>query len=319
MKAAITTTLVAALALAGCGGNDDATPTRDEPVTLKLGGIAIPHFAPIVVGQEKGFFEREGIKLDIQYAEGGAAIVPAVVSGDFDLGYGNAVSAMLARGKGLPLKLIASADRTEARAGPDGSGGLVFVKKDSPFRRLPDLEGHTVAVNTLENSQTLMTKAATDKLGGDHSKLKLVEIPFPEMLSALDAGQVDAVVHVEPFWTQARATGDYRFITAVSPVVEPRMPADWFFVTERYRAEHSDELERFERGLRRSLAYAHDHPEEMRRAVPTFTKVSPEVAAKMNMPTWSRGEVDRAGLQRIMDIMVQYGMLEKPIPLDDLL
>lgn len=307
--------LVAALAIAGCGDDEDTASVT----TLKLGGIAIPHFAPIVVGQDKGFFEREGIRLDIQYGEGGAAIVPGVVSGDFDLGYGNAVSAMLARGKGLPLKLIASADRTEAKPGPHGSGGLVLVKKDSPFRRLPDLQGHTVAVNTLENSQTLMTKAAMDELGGDHRKLKLVEIPFPEMLAALDAGQVDAVVHVEPFWTQARATGDYRFITAVSPVVEPRMPADWFFVTEQYMAEHEDVLARFERGLRRSLAYAHAHPEEMRRAVPTFTRVSPGIAAKMNLPVWSRGEVDRAGLQRIMDIMLDYGMLEKPLPLNDLL
>ena len=84
---------------AGGGGGGDLN-------TVKVGVIPIVDTAPIWLGKEKGFFKEEGINLEITTTTGGAAAVPGVVSGDFDIAFGNTVSLMVATDKGLPLKFI---------------------------------------------------------------------------------------------------------------------------------------------------------------------------------------------------------------------
>ena len=84
--------LVAALAaaavllIAGCGddgggsGGGSGGGGDEGPVTLKVGVIPIADVAPLYLGMDKGFFEEEGLKIEPQLAEGGAAIVPVGAS-----------------------------------------------------------------------------------------------------------------------------------------------------------------------------------------------------------------------------------------------
>ena len=81
--------LVALACVAGmtaCGGDDDGGGGGGDsggPTTLKVGVIPIADVAPLYLGIEKGFFEEQQLTIQPQLAEGGAAITPAVVSGDF--------------------------------------------------------------------------------------------------------------------------------------------------------------------------------------------------------------------------------------------
>ena len=53
----------------------------------------------------------------------------------------------------------------------------------------------------------LCMRAVFEREGVDASKIKFLEVPFPEMTDALQKGRVDAISAVEPFVTQARAAG----------------------------------------------------------------------------------------------------------------
>ncbi|QDC26821.1 hypothetical protein FE374_17590 [Georgenia yuyongxinii] len=64
--------------------------------------------APVYVGLDQGFFEEEGLELELSTGQGGAAIVPGVVSGSTDFGFGNNHSLMIAASSGLPLRVVAS-------------------------------------------------------------------------------------------------------------------------------------------------------------------------------------------------------------------
>ncbi|HEY9473077.1 MAG TPA: hypothetical protein VIS06_04390, partial [Mycobacteriales bacterium] len=75
-------TLAVAALLASCGGGgSDASTTKDGLTTAKVGVLPIVEVAPIYLGIQKGFYKDEKIDLKPQQAQGGAAIVPAVVSG----------------------------------------------------------------------------------------------------------------------------------------------------------------------------------------------------------------------------------------------
>src|ERR687897_1490654 len=173
-----------------CGDDDDGGGGGGaEPATLNVGVIPIADVAPLYLGIEKGFFEEENLTINPQLAEGGAAITPAVVSGDFQIGFSNTVSLLIAASQNIPIKIIAQgvlAGQDESEAWAD-----LLVLKDGPISEPSDLEGKTIAVNTLNNICEVTIKASLEKEGVAVSKLKFTEVPFPDMNAALEAKRVD--------------------------------------------------------------------------------------------------------------------------------
>src|SRR5262245_49898302 len=107
--AAVMTAMVAAAG--ACGSDKPSTappPPPGQPDKVTVGVIPIVDVAPIYLGKSKGFFSKRNIDLNLTLAQGGAAIVPAVVSGQYQFGFSNVVSLLLAQSKGLPLKVVAS-------------------------------------------------------------------------------------------------------------------------------------------------------------------------------------------------------------------
>jgi NitT/TauT family transport system substrate-binding protein len=148
------------------------------------------------MAMEKGFFKAEGLELETVPMAGGAVIVQGVTSGDLQFGWTNVISLYQAHVEGFDFKLIAGG-ATNVRGANETHA--IVVGKDSPIKSAKDLEGKTVAVNTLNNIVHLMALAWVDKNGGNSSKIKFVEIPFPQMEPALVAGKVDAISVQEPF------------------------------------------------------------------------------------------------------------------------
>jgi NitT/TauT family transport system substrate-binding protein len=71
-----------------------------------------------------------------------------------------------------------------------------------------DVAGKKVAVTAKGTLADLMVKSAMATQNVDHTKIQFVEMPFPDMPTALDRGLVDAAMLVEPFVTAAeRAVG----------------------------------------------------------------------------------------------------------------
>src|SRR4051794_32039897 len=109
LGAALAATAVLA---AGCGDDGGGSSSSgggggsDKPQTLKIGLIPTADVAPVFVGQKQGFLKEQNLTLDPQFAAGGAAITPAVVSGDFDIGFSNTVSMLIAGSKVLPIQII---------------------------------------------------------------------------------------------------------------------------------------------------------------------------------------------------------------------
>ena len=166
----------------GGGGGDTA-----EVTTLKVGVIPIADVAPLYLGVEQGFFDEENLKIEPQLAEGGAAIVPSVVSGDYQFGFSNVTSLIIAASKNLPVQIIAQG--VLGGTGADDAWDGVVVPKGSKIKAPKDFEGATVAVNTLNNIGPLAMNSSMEKAGADYTKIKYVEVPFPDMNAALEAAR----------------------------------------------------------------------------------------------------------------------------------
>jgi NitT/TauT family transport system substrate-binding protein len=311
-----------ALLAAGCGDDDDdggsggnGGAEQSAPTTLKIGVIPIADVAPLYLGQKQGFFEDENLKIEPQLAEGGAAIVPAVISGDNQIGFSNTTSLLIAGSQNVPVQIISQG--VVGGASEDEAWDAVLVKKGGPIKSAQDLEGKTIAVNTLQNVGPLTINTALDSRGVDYTKVKYVEVPFPDMNAALDQGRVDAVWVVEPFVTQGKGM-DHEPILYPYEETEPNLTVATYFASTQYIEENGDVVDRFVRAMNKSLEYAQSNPDAVRQIVLEYTQIPPPAAEAMTLPQWT-ADLGLPTIEKTAELAQEYGFVEEQPNLDELI
>lgn len=314
IRAALAATSV--LLLAACGGGGGTSNASGKgPATVKVSVIPIVDVAPVYLGNQQGFFAEQKLRLRFETAQGGAAIVPAVVSGQVDFGFSNYTSLVLARSKGLPLKVVAPGNASTGVDRKDFGG--VVVKSGSPIRTAKDLAGKRVAVNTLNNINDTTVRASIRKDGGDAGNVKFTELAFPDMLAALDKGNVDAVQVVEPFLTTALKNGG-RLVASNYVDTAPDLTIAAYFTSQKTAASKPDLVKRFAAAMQKSLRYADQHPEAVRKILGTYTKIDPSVAGALTLPKFPT-QVNGTGLRTLENLAVQDGLITKAPDAEELL
>lgn len=343
-RASVAAAAVLALTLSACGGDngdggtDASTPDTDsttaesaddatddagdddaaapaETVDLTVGVIPILDVAPIYLGVQEGFFEEEGINLTLELAQGGAAIVPGVVSGQFQFGFSNSISLLLAANNNLGLKAIANGAQSTTDAMEDF--GAVVVPGDSDIQDIKGLEGKRIGVNTLNNIQTTTINELVRQAGGDPSSITYVELPFPEIVQAVASGDIDAGQVVEPFRTIAMNNGDRDLGSNYAGIMD-NLEVAMYFTSQAYADENPEIVERFTDALNKSLAFANDNPDMTREVLGTYTNIEPAVAEAAVLPQWP-GEINRASVEKLAELAEGDGLLTTAPDLDALL
>ncbi|NKX54715.1 ABC transporter substrate-binding protein [Arthrobacter sp. E918] len=307
------------LLLAACGSGTTApaeSPGTQAGLTeVTVGAIPIGDVAPLHLGKAKGFFEEEGLDLAIESTTGGAVAVPGVVSGSFDFAFGNMVSLMVARDQGLDLKYVTNGTTTTGEVGKDFAA--VVVAADSDIRSVTDLEGKTVSSNNLANIGDTTIRAAVDEAGGDGSSLTFVEVAFPDALAAVENGQVDAALILEPFLTPALESGA-RAVAWPYAQTHPDLDIGGYFATAQAIEQKPELVQKFDAAMTKSMQYAQEHPEEVREIIGTYTKTDKELLAKITLPRFTP-EFHRDAAQRLGEAALKYETIKKAPDLDALL
>ena len=78
----------------------------------------------------------------------------------------------------------------------------------------------------------------------------------------------------------------------------------------QYTNANPDMVKRFKAAITESLAYADAHSDEVRQIIPTYTRISPEIAAKIILPIWPP-EFNRVSAQAMADDMLKSGLITK--------
>ncbi|GGZ38785.1 ABC transporter substrate-binding protein [Streptomyces poonensis] len=310
-------TVLAALPACGSSGSDDEPADKESGgiTTVKVGIIPIVDVAPLYLGEKKGFFEERGLKLSLSPAQGGAAIVPGVVSGQFQFGFSNVTSLMIAQSNGVPVRAVVNGASSSGVEGED-FGGLM-VKKGSPVKTPKELEGRKVAVNTLKNINETAVRNSVRQDGGDPDKVELVELAFDQMPAALENGQVDAAMVVEPALATIKAQGGTEIASSLVDIAD-KLTVAMYFTSEKYAQENPELVKRFREATAESLAYADAHPDEVREVVTTYTKIPAATLEQVTLPKWP-AEANRASIMALLKLGNEDGLFKKSPDLDALL
>ena len=242
--------------------------------SIVVGALPVIDTAGLRVALKEGFFTQAGLDVTVKSVTQSTAAIPDLLHGSIDvIGGGNYVSFFEAEARGtFPVQILAPAvDCT-----PDTYG--VVAMPSSGISKPADLAGKTIAVNLTQNVQTLTTSAVLTADGVNASSVRYVQIPFPDMSSALQANRVDAISAVEPFLSAALAAGG-KLVTSTCTGSTAGFPLSGYLTTKSWAQQHAAAASAFQQAIEKGNTYANAHPSVVRSLLPTYTSITAKAAA----------------------------------------
>lgn len=284
------------------GSPDDA---NGELASITVGDVAGIPSAFLTYAVDEGFCEDEGLDVTVSVSPGGAANIPGVESGEFEIAGSNIVSTLLARQQGLNLQIVAAG--TSTGDDPENDYHAIVVPGDSDISDPGDLSGKAVAVNTRANISELGVRFAAEEFGVDADSVDYVEIGYPDIVPSLSEGRIDAALLNEPFRTVALSQG-MRAIYAPYVHIEPGLAIGSYFSSDQYIEENPEIIDAFVSCTDAAGTYIAENPDEFRSALAELAGLDPDVAAEVYLPRWG-GPMDPQAVEQLGELTVEYGFV----------
>lgn len=166
-------------------GQEEAAEGELTKVTFRMNWKFTGPHAVYLLGKDLGFYEEEGI--DLQIMEGNGSVTTAQLIGNKSdtFGLADATALVPIMAKGLPIKAVAMITPTSALA--------VVARKDSGIRTMKDLEGKKLVV-TAGDSLTQIWPAVVAINNLDESKISLIYVDAAAKIPLVLEGKTDALL-----------------------------------------------------------------------------------------------------------------------------
>lgn len=295
-----------ALLLSACGGGTKGGNGL-EKTKLNVAGLAVVDDAPLYIAAAKGLFKKEGLDVKVTTLTQSTQAIPGLLRGDIDIDLGgNFVSFLQAAAKGvIKLRILADGFHCAPDVVP------VLAMPGSKIRTAADLKGRKVAVNITNNVQSMLINAVLRSKGVSPATVKYVQVPFPDMGTALQKGQVDAVSAVEPFATADKGALHARKVVDSCTGPTAGAPLSGAFATESFVNKNPKTVAAFQRAYRAAARMAADR-DLVRRTLPTYTKINASTAKAIAFGTFPT-TLSAAPVQRVADLMRTDHLLTAPL------
>ncbi|MGH3978000.1 MAG: ABC transporter substrate-binding protein [Pseudonocardiaceae bacterium] len=290
---------------AGDQGRDGRPPGGLEKTSIELGILPVVDAASAAIAQAERYFRAEGLQVELVPMPAEGAAVPGLVNGELDATFGNYVSFIAAQYQQVgDFRLISDGyQATECTF-------VIVAKPDSGIRLPLDLAGKRIAVNTFNNIVELTARSALQTNGVDPNSVEFVELGFPDMIPALQNNQIDAAVLVEPFITEAQRSLGVRPVLDAASGPTAEIPIAGYAVTREFAEQNPTTVAALQRALAKGLRDARER-RTVENILPSYTEIDEQTAALIPIGTFPTS-LDATRLQRIADLMSQFGVLNQP-------
>jgi ABC-type nitrate/sulfonate/bicarbonate transport system substrate-binding protein len=269
--------------------------------TLRIAVSPIEPSAEIYYAKDMGFLAKAGLDADIQSMQGSSLIVSAIVSNAADIGFDTLDGLAAQHQKGIPLVIIAP---THDYLSPGSlQTQALVVPGNSTFQQARDLNGKTIAVSTLHSLADVGARVLIDQNGGDSSTVKFIEVPFPAIPGALDAGRIDAAWVVEPFISVARKNN--RVLAYGFDGISKHFAVGAWVATRQWAADHPDLVSRFAGVIHDTAVWANKNPQKSGEILAKYTKIDPAVISTMARVHYAE-QLTPALMQPLIDVAAKY-------------
>ncbi len=277
-------------------------------------------YAPSYVAMSQGFFEEEGLDIELSTGQGADKVMTSVLSNDVDIGFSGPEAAIYVYNEGRDNHPVIFAQVTKR----DGSFIIGREKEEFSFEKMRGkkiLGGRKGGVPEMTLEYVLKNNGLTpnEDIEVDTS------IQFALMAGAFSGGEGDYVTLFEPAASLLESEGKGYILASVGEK-SGEIPYTCYYADKRYIEENKDIIDSFVRALYKGQKWVKEHSaKEIAESIKDFfpdsdiellekvTQRHKDIDAFMYSPN-----VSKEGFDRLFEVMKGAGVIDKEIPFEEI-
>ena len=298
-----------------CGREDSLTKVKLTEVAHSI------FYAPMYVAIEEGYFEEEGIEVELVNGLGADKTMTAVLSGESEIGFMGSEASVYVYNEGAEDYVVNFAQLTQR------AGNFLVSREAEPEFKMTDLKGKTILGGRKGGMPQMVFEYILKKYGMDPATdLNIIQnIDFGMTAQAFSGGSGDYTVEFEPSATALEKEGA-GFVVSSLGVESGYVPYTAFSAKKSYMEENPEVIEGFVNALQKGMDYVNTHtPEEIAEIIqPQFAETDKDtlitiITRYYDQDSWKEDLVfSEAAYTLLLDILESAGELEKRPPYEDL-
>jgi NitT/TauT family transport system substrate-binding protein len=294
---------IAILAI-GAGITGKKLLARHAAVKLRVGYLPVTGHAKFFIAKEEGFFQQEGLDVELVEFTNSADGLNALRAGKLDLGAFGTTAPLVHIAKGADIRIIGGVMGEDAAI-------ITTSANAEKIKTIADLKGKKIATVRLATGDAVL-RGALDEAGLNwKTDVQIFELKSPPaVLEAVKSGQVDAGVTWGPHDIRAEQQGLKVIIRSRS--LQPGHPCCRLTVNTKEVQERSEVWEHFIRAFLRAERFAQDNHPKTVDDIAKYLKLDRSLIEQ----AYYHGYVDQssdpnvAGIERFWKIMLKSGFVE---------
>lgn len=291
--------------------------------TIKLAEVTHSVFyAPMYVAIENGYFEEENVKIDLILTPGADKVSSAVLSGDVNIGFAGAESAIYIYEKNEKDYLQIFAGLTKR------DGQFIISKNKNDNFKLTDLYGKQILVGRSSGMPALNFLNALKKEGIDESKINInYSVDFASLSGAFIGSKEYHYVNLFEPNALKLENGGYGHVVASIGLLSGEMPYTTFYAKKSYIENNSDIINSFRNAINKGLKFVKENDEQT--IAKSILKQFPDTSLNDLTKIVKRYKdadsflestyISENLLENLEDIMIDNKLLKDYVPYDKLI
>lgn len=306
------------MCLTGC----NQTTTTDNESLDKITIAEVAHsvfYAPQYAAVTKGFFEEEGIEVDLINTSGADKTMAALISGEAQIGLMGPEASIYVYNQGSNNYAINFAQLTKK------DGNFIIAREEMPNFTLQDLKGKEIlggregGVPVMALEYVLKKNGLTVGTNKEAGEVNVrTDVQFGVMTGAFVAGEADFTTAFEPTGTQMEKEGSGYIVESLGELAG-EIPYTAYSTTKEFMEENEDLIQRFTNALYKGQQWCKTaSSEEVAKAMqPFFNDLSLDdlisvVDRYKEIDAWCENPLlTEESLNTLAEIMEEAGELDK--------
>ncbi len=247
------------------------TPADKEKVVFMVPFIAQPQWMAYYTAEGKGFYDDEGLDVEIQYStKGSAGPVEQLVGGKVDFVLTDAESIVISQSKGIDIIATYPIEPTD----------LFYVISKQKLTTPQDLAGKTVGVISTASGSYPNLQVILNEAGLTVDNVEVVAAGTALVTSFLEDKFDAAGVHLsQKLLIEQQATG----LSVINAADYTNMSSGHITITRQYAQDNPETVRKFLRATKKGIEYAVAHPEE---SVGIYVAFNPDADKEASLSAW---------------------------------
>ncbi len=301
--------ILALLPLSACGENDGYTTLKINEVTHSV------FYAPLYLADSLGYFEEEGIKIELTNGGGADAVMAAVLSGDADVGFCGPEAAIYVALGGSQDQPTVFGQLTKR------DGSFLVSRKQEPDFKWTDLKGKEILAGRRGGVPAMTFEYVLKEQGLAEGEYTLnFDVAFNLMTAAFESGTADYCTMFEPTASEYQAAGKGYIVAAVGEAGGV-VPYTGFLAKRSWLNKHEDTVKGFLRAMLKAVKYAQEKSADeiathLYKSFPStsYASISTSVQSYQNVDAWfSDMTMTEESFNRLQDIIESAGELSSRV------